>query len=283
MIRLFVFGLGMLAFVANANAQDDVYVDMSVLNSLGNGHAVAPNQPLFPIVAKEARKPRAVKPKPTTTTVVVNKVEDKPVVVIEPKEPEKINIPDKVVVEPVVVEPAKVDEIADIDITEQDNAATKDDADTLPEENTVGSDDDLVVDTNDNVEITVIQGEDDVETPISPREAELLTPTDEVAAAQIIDNKIYFADGDITVNDVKKSLIDAIVAKFADPINNKISIMSYNYDNGEDSFRKKRISLNRAVEIRSYLLSKGYKNFSIKVINVTDDETKKDLVEITEL
>ena len=59
--------------------------------------------------------------------------------------------------------------------------------------------------------------------------------------------------------------------------------MAYNYDNGEDVFRKKRQSLNRAIEIRSYLLGKGYKNFSIKVINITDDPAKGNVVEIDEL
>ena len=47
-------------------------------------------------------------------------------------------------------------------------------------------------------------------------------------------------------------------------------------------FRKKRMSLNRAVEIRSYLLGKGYKNFSIKVINVNEAD-KNNLVTVVEL
>lgn len=64
---------------------------------------------------------------------------------------------------------------------------------------------------------------------------------------------------------------------------NKIAIMAYNYDNGQDVFRKKRQSLNRADEIRSYLLAKGYKNFSIKVINITDDAARGNVVEIDEI
>lgn len=64
---------------------------------------------------------------------------------------------------------------------------------------------------------------------------------------------------------------------------NKIAIMAYNYDNGQDVFRKKRQSLNRAIEIRSYLLAKGYKNFSIKVINITDDAARGNVVEIDEI
>ena len=64
---------------------------------------------------------------------------------------------------------------------------------------------------------------------------------------------------------------------------NKIMILSYKYEDGKDSFKKKRISLNRAIEVRSYLLGKGYKNFSIKVINISGDAEKRNLVEIEEL
>ena len=47
--------------------------------------------------------------------------------------------------------------------------------------------------------------------------------------------------------------------------------------------KKEKLSLDRATEIRSLLLNKGYKNFSIKVINVTDDAEKRNLVEIEEI
>lgn len=63
----------------------------------------------------------------------------------------------------------------------------------------------------------------------------------------------------------------------------KISIKAHNFDNGEDSFRKKRISLMRATEVRSWLLNRGFKNFSIRVVNSSIDEENKDMVEIEEL
>ena len=85
------------------------------------------------------------------------------------------------------------------------------------------------------------------------------------------------------MDDIAKEKIDTIIASFDDAKANKIAIMAYNYDNGEDVFRKKRQSLNRAIEIRSYLLNKGYKNFSIKVINITDDAAQGNVVEIDEL
>ena len=50
----------------------------------------------------------------------------------------------------------------------------------------------------------------------------------------------------------------------------KITIEAYNYDDGEGSFSRKRLSLNRAVAVRSWLLGKGCKSFGIKIINTED-------------
>lgn len=50
----------------------------------------------------------------------------------------------------------------------------------------------------------------------------------------------------------------------------KITIEAYNYDDGEGSFSRKRLSLSRAVAVRSWLLGKGCKSFGIKIINTED-------------
>ena len=275
MRKLFILFVGVFVFVSSAHAQDGVYVDLSVLNSLGNGQAAARSGPRFPVVQREPRvsQPRAAKPKPKA---VVTKIEARPIVVEE--RVEAIQIPEKVSIEtqPEAEAPETVEEAVAVETESLFN-------DTDAAENA-----DPLSTIEDHFETSVIHGEDDEERPITPQEAELLIPADEEPepepqTARISDNRIHFAEGDAGLSDVKKTLIDSIVAQFRDPVNNKIAITSYNFDTGEDTFRKKRISLNRAVEIRSYLLGKGFKNFSIKVINVTDDETKKDLVEISEL
>lgn len=58
----------------------------------------------------------------------------------------------------------------------------------------------------------------------------------------------------------------------------KILIEAYHYDNGENSFARKRLSLNRAVTVRSYLLNKGHKSFSIKIINTEDKDLQNNTV-----
>lgn len=104
-----------------------------------------------------------------------------------------------------------------------------------------------------------------------------------VADAEKVKREIVFAEGSSELDELSKKKIDAIIASFDNAGANKIAIMAYNYDNGQDVFRKKRQSLNRAIEIRSYLLAKGYKNFSIKVINNTDDAARGNVVEIDEI
>lgn len=96
-------------------------------------------------------------------------------------------------------------------------------------------------------------------------------------------NGILFADDADELNAEQQARIDAIVGAFKNEKTNKIAIYSYNLDDGADSFRKKRTSLNRAIEVRSYLLKKGFKNFSIKVVNVGGDSKKINMVELEEI
>ena len=96
-------------------------------------------------------------------------------------------------------------------------------------------------------------------------------------------NAIVFAEDVDTLSDEQMAEIEIIVSKFKNDKGNKIAIYSYNVDNGVDSFRKKRVSLNRAIEIRSYLLKKGFKNFSIKVVNIAENSPKINTVEISEI
>ena len=105
----------------------------------------------------------------------------------------------------------------------------------------------------------------------------------DLPSPQAVNNKLTFAEEVDELNDEQKSQIDGIIASFKDAKNNKIAIYAYNLEDGADAFKKKRLSLNRAVEVRSYLLPKGYKNFSIKVINVDAASGKGNTVEIEEL
>ena len=105
-----------------------------------------------------------------------------------------------------------------------------------------------------------------------------------VAPIAMADSKqLVFADGVDELTNEHKHQIDKIIATFNNPTENMIAINSFNYDDGTDIFNKKRLSLRRIVAVRSYLLSKGYKNFMPKVINLTDDASKTNVVELEEV
>ena len=95
--------------------------------------------------------------------------------------------------------------------------------------------------------------------------------------------ELYFQEDAEELSQEQKDMLDKLSLSFENPQENKIAIYAYNYVNGEDSFKRKRIALNRAVNIRSYLLSKGYKNYSMKVINIEDKDGKENSVHIEEL
>lgn len=96
-------------------------------------------------------------------------------------------------------------------------------------------------------------------------------------------SEIFFMPDNDELNEENKQKVDNIISSFENAKENKIAIYSFNLDDGEDSFRKKRISLNRAIAVRSYLLGKGYKNFSIKVVNLDEANGKENSVRIEEL
>ena len=75
--------------------------------------------------------------------------------------------------------------------------------------------------------------------------------------------------------------VQAIADGFKRPGESKILIYAYNFNDGGNDFKNKRLSLNRAVEIRSYLMTRGYKNFGIKIVN-TDNRGKQNTVEVFE-
>lgn len=120
--------------------------------------------------------------------------------------------------------------------------------------------------------------------PEEKKEIKPLLPVgDKTPAAVEAGRQIFFADDSFEISPENADKIVSLIETFEDPRKHKIAIYAYNYDNGENTFKKKKLSLDRATEIRSLLLNKGYKNFSIKVINITDNPEKRNLVEIEEI
>ncbi len=283
MLGASVFALG-LGFLSLAHAQtSDVVVDLSVLDSLSpSSVSDVVAQPLFPVVKKSEEKtvvkkaPVRKKAKPARKTVkAVPAAKVVPAVKVEVKAEE-----------PVVAVPAPVVPEA-VDIKENAPVET-----LAPVKNEVVAE----VESKNNEIRPVTEDEHivvvDVE-PVSPkREVVEQSPVAEVVAPAVqktadepekVSNSLLFEPDVSDLTPAQQQQIDAIISSFDNPQQNKIAILAYNLDDGVDTFKRKRLSLNRAVDVRSYLLQKGYKNFSIKVINIASGSDRVNSVEIMEM
>lgn len=336
-----LFGFSLLFCTAEARAEDDVFVDLSVLDSLGRAPAAAPaartpsassvsSGPLFPVVKKaEPRKnKKTVSAKTRKKTVKAKKTAaaPKPEVKAEVKveTPEnKIIIPEKAVVEPAmentaeslndspfgvakeetvteVTSPAPVAPVAVVEepVVENENppliepmnairelpeAKVEEEKALLTPVPAAESVFDQTSERTEEVSSSVAVEEEKTPQPLIPADIENSASAGSVSGLAVGDNDILFAEDSDVLDEASQRKLDAIVAGFENPTVNKIAINAYNLDDGVDVFRKKRLNLYRAIAVRSYLLNKGYKNFSLKVITITEDAGKKNRVMVEEL
>ncbi len=315
---------------AFAQAADDVYVDLSVLNNLQPGDSLfVETQPLFPVVKKAPVKKtvrkkktpkKAVAPaKPVAEKTPAPKKEEKaiailpqapeipqplaeakpepvkpanPITVADDREPVRETVADVDVVRPAETDHGKVlsepksEEASKPAAALIEPAAKVEPAKTevsvpAAEETAKAPETAAAVQEAENVPAaeTAPAAEPEEKKEIKP----LLPVGDKTPAATEAGRQIFFADDSFEISPENADKIISLIETFEDPRKHKIAIYAYNYDNGENTFKKKKLSLDRATEIRSLLLNKGYKNFSIKVINITDNPEKRNLVEIEEI
>ena len=310
---------GVITGEARAQMYQDVYVDLSALDSLESDSTPIYSQPLFPEVkkasainkpavkkasaVKKVKKPakaakvkaaQAVKVK--VAPQVEAKVETKPVeakpVVVEKVEP--TSAAPTTLVEPTALPQAEeVAQVVPVKEAVKESAPQTDELKAA--EDMVKDADTPVVKTPAEEEVKVVDAEPltnpvevvDVEPVASNQVA--AKPQESVKSDALLieqrttDHMLKFAPDVAELTPEQQAQIDAIINSFDDAANNKIASLSYNINDGIDAFKKKRLSLNRAVEVRGYLLQQGHKNFSIKVINVEKDSAKANTVEIEEL
>ena len=170
---------------------------------------------------------------------------------------------------------AAVDMLAPVDLTQKPKETTP------PMVENTSVDEGLKPQPDKEVEKIVLPQKEDIKVPVI--ETQNHTSADmQLSKAQKISNDLLFAEGESDLTPAQEQQLDSILSNFKDAKNSKIAIVAYNLDNGTDTFLRKRNSLNRAVNIRSYLLKKGYKDYSIKVINVEDGDPRINTVNISE-
>lgn len=295
-IGLLAVILGCGSSVCALAQEESVMVDLSVLEGLSNAPAIyAPTagEPLFPIVKKAPKVKKVSKAvvKKSKPVVKVEVKETKPVMAKEeaPKAlaEEKVIIPQQIP----FVESAEPVVVVDVEPVSEPKEEVKTEAPTpteISEPQTPAAAEVTTAPAAEAPKAEVVLESAKVEEAPTEQKAPALLVEDTPAGVnlpspQAVNNKLIFAEEVDELNDEQKSQIDGIIASFKDAKNNKIAIYAYNLEDGADAFKKKRLSLNRAVEVRSYLLPKGYKNFSIKVINVDAASGKGNTVEVEEL
>ena len=287
---------GILGFALNVQAEENVWVDLSVLDGLNTTYS-APTEPLFPVLPK--REPKPVLPKATSPKKPKSEEISLPAPKADVTKSSKVTVKETPAVKETVVMQESKEAVAkqedDADVVVVDVEPTSPDAPgaipvadvaPLPQEAATDAADTSPAKPNSNSDLPAVSQ------PAAPEVSDVqetkpallidnTLPTEEQPSA--IDNTIKFAPEVDTLSSEQMAKINTIISTFKDAKNNKIAIYSYNQDDGTDSFKKKRISLNRAIEIRSYLIKQGYKNFSIKVVNINSDSAKADMVELAEM
>lgn len=342
LLPVFMLGLSLILSSAPSFAEDDVYVDFSVLDALGdNNSPVINNGPLFPIVKSvenKAKKTPSIKkvqqkkaskavakkvtpkknkkenkkkedsikiPQKESVKIEVKKTEPQPVLekklnpeantanqkkseVIPTDSPFKTEtieaVQDKISaapIDPVDVKTEKLPENVKEVIMEPVNGHTP-----IPETKQKQVENNQILTTAiDSLEEKVDEqksAEKVIPVSKSQEKVEPLIDKNEVPADVKVSSDIVFTPDSAELTEENKKQLDKIIASFEDIQKNKISIFSFNEDDGNDVFRKKRLCLDRAIAVRSYYLAKGYKNYSIKVVNVDADSGLQDIVRVEE-
>lgn len=252
--------------VASSASASDVVINQNVLNSLNSRSNTG--APKFPIMPKRVEAPRVTKPK-----TVQQAPKPEAIKVAKPKIKHQIKPVEKAEVKdtgPFQVEQVTLEK--EFEAMQPIGAVEKVKKEEIPELPTT------TPQINEMPQGPLVEA---TQMP-QPLDAPKAEPAVAVENA-LVSNTIVFDGLDAQLSDDNRKQIDEIMATFKDPNNNKISIVAYNVDDGVDTFKKKRLALNHALDVRTYLLDKGYINFSIRVLNVKDETNKLNMVEISEI
>jgi outer membrane protein OmpA-like peptidoglycan-associated protein len=298
--------LAALSLTTAVRAEDNVMVDLSALDNLGVPQYVGVSEPLFPVLPKKtvtrqkaaqkttSAKNKAIsKNKNVKAEVETVALENKTEAASEPKVVDKEKVESLPVVQ-VVAEPLEdikvvdVEPVADTVVQQAKEAATTESGNIAEDVKTTA--DNLPTEALEQMVQPATEAAETVSQPQQPEVASEALLVSDTAQQQPMDNAtslvpqvLHFEDDVSDLTSEQMAQLNEIVGHFKNEPTNKIAIYSYNVEDGGDSFRKKRLSLNRAVGIRSYLLKQGYKNFSIKVVNVDSDSSKENTVELEEI
>ncbi len=292
LLSLSVAGAVCLGMVYAARAQDDVYIDLSVLNSLQQGTEMTV-QPLFPEVKEKPAVKKKLQKKPVKRRTVKKKqtaVAGKAEISAQQENMEKAGSKTEArpsaggekastvneLKQAIENNPVKKEQSSIPENEKAESATSETEENILPEDANKGV-------LTPAAPVVVTKTETTALQPAEKTAAESVVPPVQTPAENNISRSIVFGAESSDLTEADKQQIDAIIAAFEDIENSKIAITSYNLDDGKDVFYRKKQSLDRAIAVRSYLLRKGYKNYSIKVINIPAGDPRVNTVDVVEL
>lgn len=296
----------------NVQASDDVFVDLSVLDNIPQDSIVfVSSEPLFPEVKvsqvkkktvasakKQQKKVVKVKKTKTIKPKVEKSTESNTVKEQNVENPFAQNLENQVVTTPEntaetseVVKNDKDETLLQKNQLQETSVEPAGETVVSPQETSVTATEQEKINSSDMLDNTVKENPFAMPQNILPQS---LT-TENVLSAKVSEQvnalpnqpkEIYsipFATDSSELSAEAQKKLEEVAQNLNKNGKKKISIKAYNYNDGTNAFYKKRISLNRATEIRSYLLNHGFKNFSIKIINTNTNNEYKDTVEIEEI
>ncbi len=122
--------------------------------------------------------------------------------------------------------------------------------------------------------IMVAKPQPKLEPKIEPKPAKVAKPQP--------DTLVVFGANSAELSENNKLQLSNLAKTFKNTFKHKIMIYTYNLEEAGSSFMRRRLSFNRSTAIRSFLLSLGYKNIGIKIINTTNAKMKN-VVEVKEI
>ncbi len=273
-------------FLMSAAAAQEVYVDLSVLDQIDGGSSVSRQLPFDDSSLQSLPRPAVARPH--------NKPQLKAAPKTVPLQPSKPKFPQAPITPPPPKPAAVVKETAVDSLPARlpEPAVEKTVPAVLPvaaavTEPVLQKVPEMAV-TEERPDVAAVPVQENKQ-PVAadllsaPQEKapEVLEPLIPVGEPEIAADTIVFMSGRSDLSSENLEKLAELADGFQKPGSNKIIISAFNYDDGENSFKSKRLNLNRAVAVRSYLMTRGYTNFSIRIIN-TDNHLRKNTAEVTE-
>ena len=287
MFRL-VVALGLFIGYASLSVAADYEVNLSVLDNL---EGVADNGFELPLPAAKEKNAVSAAKKISPDKFKKNSVQKKSVKAEKPKSKKTVRKTEKNILKAKKVLPSeskeekqtvilKTEQLEDKITSEPEKpvlqktvepiAKNKNEASKTEGESLLSAPEPIAEPEPKKTEKTVVAETEDKQVSTDETSKEKNDEKREVSKVGESSAMLYFPDSSAELNAEITDVLTLFLNKIDLQNQEKITIEAYNYNEEDSGFARKRLSLNRAVAVRGWLLAKGLKSFSVKIINTED-------------